>query len=218
MKTLKLCGLAWLVLAVGGLKAQDAPRPKDKDPDVAAALEALQKALENLPPGPESEQIKKNLADSKSRLALAVADLEMWKERVAWAERLAKKGFLSNTQFQAEKERLKAAEIALDRAKQEALAQKVEIVAVPKRDFDLRMIVVGDTYQAIRFKPRTGETWLANGTKWEKLAETGDVPAGNYEVVMVGTDKDFIAMRIDHASGTSWLLKNRKWVKMEEPP
>ena len=84
--------------------------------------------------------------------------------------------------------------------------------------FEVRIIRVGESYQAIRFKVKTGESWTADGGKWLKIADAGPIPAGDYEVLLVATDKDFSAMRYDRVSGTSWLLRGGdKWVKMTEP-
>src|SRR5262249_39083261 len=77
-----------------------------------------------------------------------------------------------------------------------AFAQKAEPApAKAAKVYELRMIRVGDMYEAIRFKVATGESWLAEGGKWEKIPETGDVAAGDFEVTMVATEKDFVAMR-----------------------
>jgi hypothetical protein len=101
---------------------------------------------------------------------------------------------------------------------QRAAAQKKE--DQPRqagKNFEIRIIRMGESYQAIRFKPATGESWLANGDKWEKIPEAAAVPAGDYEVLLVATDQDFAALRYDRNTGTTWRLKGRKWVKMEEP-
>jgi hypothetical protein len=87
------------------------------------------------------------------------------------------------------------------------------------QNFDLRLVRVGDTFQGIRFKPATGESWLIAGTKWVAIDETDKdkVPAGDYDIKMVSTDQDFTAFRFDRGTGATWQLKARKWVKIEEP-
>jgi hypothetical protein len=90
----------------------------------------------------------------------------------------------------------------------------------PKGDqaYTVRIVRVGETYQAIRFKNKTGESWIADGLKWVKLMDAAPPPAGDYDVLLVATDRDFSAMRYDRVSGTSWLLRGgSKWAKMEEP-
>jgi hypothetical protein len=54
------------------------------------------------------------IEDVKRRIALLEADLEMWKDRVAWAERMLKKGFLSEAQVKGERLEMKKTEITLD--------------------------------------------------------------------------------------------------------
>jgi hypothetical protein len=56
----------------------------------------------------------RRIEDVKSRIALIEADLEKWKDRVAWSERMLKKGFLSEAQVNGERLELKKTEIALD--------------------------------------------------------------------------------------------------------
>src|ERR1043166_4228435 len=86
------------------------------------------------------------------------------------------------------------------------------------KNFEVRIVKVGDSYQAIRIRIRTGETWTAEGTKWLKIADAGPIPAGDYDVLLVATEKDYSAIRYDRVSGSSWLLRGGdKWVKMTEP-
>jgi hypothetical protein len=59
------------------------------------------------------------VADLRRRLALLASDVEVWQERVAWARRMARKGFLSDRQLEAEELRLKLAERALGEAQRE---------------------------------------------------------------------------------------------------
>jgi hypothetical protein len=63
------------------------------------------------------DQLRKQVAEVKRRIALIEADVEQLKDRAAWAERMAKKGYLSGQQVDAEKRRLRAAETALDEAR-----------------------------------------------------------------------------------------------------
>jgi hypothetical protein len=68
------------------------------------------------------EQIRKQLEDVKARIVFIESDIESLKDRVAWAERMAKKGYMTDQQVQAERARLKRAEAALDRARRELQA------------------------------------------------------------------------------------------------
>jgi hypothetical protein len=62
---------------------------------------------------------RKSAAELKSRIALIENDLEAWKDRVAWSERMVKKGLLSGNQVDAEKRKMRIAEIALEQARLE---------------------------------------------------------------------------------------------------
>jgi multidrug efflux pump subunit AcrA (membrane-fusion protein) len=57
--------------------------------------------------------------DVEGRLAMATGDLEMCRERVAWAERMLKKGYYSENQVDGERSRSQSAEIALDKVREE---------------------------------------------------------------------------------------------------
>src|SRR5260370_19397942 len=97
-----------------------------------------------------------------------------------------------------------------------APAQKAEPKA-ERPTYDLRMVRVGNTFQGIRFKPASGETWIIVGAKWEPLEESGPVPAGDYDITLVATEEAFSAFRFDRKTGSTWILKERKWVKLQEP-
>ena len=66
------------------------------------------------PQGWGEMQRGERLEDIKRRIALSEADLEMWKDRVAWSERMLKKGFLSEAQVNGERLELKKLQISLD--------------------------------------------------------------------------------------------------------
>ncbi len=59
------------------------------------------------------------LKDVRSRILLAEADMEMWNERVAWANRMVKKNFITPTQAEADQSRRRSAQVALDKVKEE---------------------------------------------------------------------------------------------------
>ncbi len=102
-------------------------------------------------------------------------------------------------------------------AGQGELAVAADPPAQKSKDYELRVIRVGDSYQAIRFKANTGESWFIDDEKFVKIPETGDVPAGDFDIKLITDDKDYIALRIDRTSGATWLLRNRKWSKIAEP-
>jgi hypothetical protein len=55
----------------------------------------------------------------KQQLALVETDIEMRKDRLAWSERMARKGFMTEGEVQALKLKLKAAEMTRDWTKRE---------------------------------------------------------------------------------------------------
>jgi hypothetical protein len=91
----------------------------------------------------------------------------------------------------------------------------------PKPDdkdrYELRVIRVGNTFQGLRFKVTTGESWQLVVDKYEKNTETGPVAPGDFDIKLVTDDNDWTAFRIDRKTGLTWQLKNRKWVRFKEP-
>jgi hypothetical protein len=59
------------------------------------------------------------LAEVKQRIAAIESEVDLWRERVAWSERMARRGFLSGQRINAERARLQEAEMALDEARRE---------------------------------------------------------------------------------------------------
>jgi hypothetical protein len=60
---------------------------------------------------------RKQAADIRRQFDAAEADVEAWKERVSWSERMLKKGYLTEKHVEAERAQLKKAEAALDLAR-----------------------------------------------------------------------------------------------------
>ena len=101
---------------------------------------------------------------------------------------------------------------------QPAFARKAEPAPTPKRgDYELRIIRVGNTFQAVRFKVATGESWLIDRDKFDPIPETGPVAAGDYDVTLVTDDTNWMAFRIDRLTGATWQLRGNKWNKVKEP-
>jgi hypothetical protein len=70
----------------------------------------------------------------KERITLAEADVDQWKERLAWVTRMARKGFLTEQQLETDKAKLEVAEKILDRARRElgGMASPKEPEKLPK--------------------------------------------------------------------------------------
>jgi hypothetical protein len=55
----------------------------------------------------------------RERIGLAKADVEMWRERASWSERMAQRGFVTRAQADADRARLRSAETSLQNAEKE---------------------------------------------------------------------------------------------------
>jgi hypothetical protein len=60
---------------------------------------------------------QKQAAAIKREIAAAEADIEVWTERVAWSERMLRKGYVTEKHVQSERAQLKKAEAVLDEAR-----------------------------------------------------------------------------------------------------
>jgi hypothetical protein len=67
-----------------------------------------------------------SLEQLKGRLALAESDVEDWKDRAAWSERMVKKGYMSKSQADADRARLAWAEMVLDEVRQTLKKRQTE--------------------------------------------------------------------------------------------
>jgi hypothetical protein len=65
------------------------------------------------------EQNTNRIEDLKQLLLQTQTAVEMWKDRVAWSERMVKKGYLTDTQLQAEKAQLQSAELTLEKVQRD---------------------------------------------------------------------------------------------------
>lgn len=68
---------------------------------------------------PETGEYRQLLDDVTGRLKLAEADLQMWRDRVAWTQRMVRMGYLSPTQAQSEESSLASAVEALSKVERE---------------------------------------------------------------------------------------------------
>ena len=65
------------------------------------------------------DQAAKQPEDLKAQIAQAEADVARSKDRVAWSERMVKKGYLSEQRVEAERGLLRKAEMVLEKAQRE---------------------------------------------------------------------------------------------------
>jgi multidrug efflux pump subunit AcrA (membrane-fusion protein) len=84
--------------------------------EMEASLESFLARHKNLYLEDEGEY-QKNLADLKGQIELADADVEMWKDRVAFSQRMQLKGFISPAQAQADESRLAGSRETLKKVK-----------------------------------------------------------------------------------------------------
>jgi hypothetical protein len=75
----------------------------------------------------------RHVEEVRRQAQLARSDLEMWKDRVAWAERMVKKGYLTERQLQADQARLKDTEAALEALEKELKALPPEPKPAPEK-------------------------------------------------------------------------------------
>ena len=80
------------------------------------------------------------LKDVVSRKLIARSDLEMWKDRVNWSERMVRGKYISDAQLSADRARLRSAEIALEKiVEDERVLSEFEFKREQKfKDNDLR--------------------------------------------------------------------------------
>jgi multidrug resistance efflux pump len=86
--------------------------------DIANAATAVELAEIDLRKYREGDYVQAH-KDVEGRLTQAQADLEQSKERVAWSERMLRKGFQTRTQSQAEHSREEGCQLALEKVQEE---------------------------------------------------------------------------------------------------
>jgi hypothetical protein len=89
--------------------------------------------------------------------------------------------------------------------------------AAKKGDYEFRLIRVGNTFQGVRFKVATGESWYIDRDKYVAIAEAGPVATGDFDITLVTDDTNWMAFRIDRLSGATWQMRGNKWIKVKEP-
>jgi hypothetical protein len=72
------------------------------------------------------DQIRRQAVEIQHRISLIESDVELLKERVAWAERMGRKGYMTERQVNAERIQLKEAENALEEAREQLKALPAE--------------------------------------------------------------------------------------------
>jgi hypothetical protein len=80
------------------------------------------------------EPNRRRVEEIKQQIAMLESDLELLKDRAAWAERMARKGFFTDRQAEVERLRLKRAELALDRARKELQSLSPELKGTPAKE------------------------------------------------------------------------------------
>jgi hypothetical protein len=91
------------------------------------------KRLRNpVPPNLFLRNLNRNhIQDLKDQITILQSDVDRWKDRVGWSERMLSKGFLSHNQVLDEQEWLRRAELALERAQRELKALQPETGGKP---------------------------------------------------------------------------------------
>jgi multidrug resistance efflux pump len=86
--------------------------------DIESAKMAIQLADLDLEKYRDGEY-PQTLKDIEGRIKMAESDRDMQRDRAAWAERMVKKGYLTNSQAEAETSRLQSNDIALEKVREE---------------------------------------------------------------------------------------------------
>lgn len=69
--------------------------------------------------GENEGEFRQQIRDIEGRISMAESDVEVWRDRVAWDERMVKKKYLSPNQAQADTSKLQASEISLAKVREE---------------------------------------------------------------------------------------------------
>lgn len=70
----------------------------------------------------------------------------------------------------------------------------------------------------LRYDRHSGETWLANGGRWQAVSDVSDLNTSFYRVLVHRADQDtkgYVAVRIDEQSGMAWWLNGNRWQEYE---
>jgi RND family efflux transporter MFP subunit len=97
----------------------------DTPMDVVVMRKGQRQNLGSVRLGGDSRTIDRDrgkIDELKAQVGQLASDVEMLKERAAWAERMAKKGYMSESELQADRARLRKAETDLDRARRQLKA------------------------------------------------------------------------------------------------
>ena len=84
------------------------------------------------------------------------------------------------------------------------------------KGYELRLNPAGASYNAVKFHPTKGGTFMLEGDKWKPVAEAGAVSAGDYDVQLItfADNKMWAALRMERLSGKTWYVKEGKWQEL----
>jgi hypothetical protein len=116
---------------------------------------------------------RNRIQDLKDEIAIVQSDVDLWKDRVGWTERMVKKGFRSESQLLAEREWLHRAELALERAQRELKALQPERRGA-KPGATATVPELGLSYDAFDQRPGHGWRQLADEEKYLEAARLID--------------------------------------------
>jgi hypothetical protein len=88
--------------------------------------------------------------------------------------------------------------------------------------YELKTISINNTYHALRYNVRSGETWRWIGkSQWTKVNDPEPHPNGMFDLQLVSTGASFGAIRINLHSGQTWYLETAEsgdtWKALAEP-
>lgn len=96
------------------------------------------------------------------------------------------------------------------------IANEMQVSAGPSvvPDWEIASAVTSKGWVLIRYKPKTGESWLAENGGWSALTDASAVTPGMYQLYLERRDTDskgYVAVRINKNSGDTWWLNDRSW-------
>lgn len=95
--------------------------------------------------------------DVESRLKMASSDLELWRERAAWSERMARGKYVTSNQVRSDQIRLKSAELALAKVQDEKRVLSDFTYTRQKKDLESKVEEAGRALERVKAQAKAKE-------------------------------------------------------------
>jgi hypothetical protein len=84
--------------------------------------------------------------------------------------------------------------------------------------YEVRACAFNDGWQAIRFSPSRGDSWIVSDDRWVRITDQGQIPPGRYDVLMLETGRaNWSALRVEKTSGRAWFASQGRWTEISAP-